>query len=191
VRSCARWRITRRQGLTVSSGVSAIVCCYDAVVIAARNRIIVSVVLLSLALTIGSAQSRPNALSPDVVSTLSRAETFELLSLSGEQDAKGWHGYRLLGKTAVGAADVRARLLTALESGIAKSTGPGARCFVPRHGIHAVSGDKTVDLLICFECSWVRVFTGGAETTAAVVTTTAPQPVFDQVLQAAKVPRAQ
>jgi hypothetical protein len=160
-------------------------------VIAARNRVIQITVLLSLASAIVSAQSRPNALSADVANTLRSAETLELLSLSGEQDARGWHGYRLLGKTAVGSPDVRARLVTALESGIAKSTGPGARCFVPRHGLHAVSGDRTVDLLICFECSWVRVFTAGAETPAAVVTTSDPQPLFDQVLRAAKVARAQ
>ena len=159
--------------------------------VAARHRVIQIIVILAIASRIASAQSRPTALSADVATTLHRAETFELLSLSGEQDATGWHGYKLLGKIAVSAVDVQTRLVSALESGIAKSTGPGARGFVPRHGIHAVSGGKTVDLLICFECSWVRVFSGGVETPAAVVTTNDPQPVFDQVLQAAKVPRAQ
>ena len=146
---------------------------------------------MSIASAIVTAQTRPSALTADVGNTLRRAETFELLSLSGEQEASGWHGYKLIGKTAVAAVEVRTRLLNALEGGIAKSTGPGARCFVPKHGIHVVSGGKTVDLLICFECSWVRVFSGGVETPAVVVTTNDPQPVCDQVLRAARVPRAQ
>ena len=50
-----------------------------------------------------------------------------------------------------------------------------------------MTGGMTVDLLICFECSWVRVFTHGAETPAAVVTTTNPQATSDQVLLAATV----
>jgi hypothetical protein len=160
-------------------------------VLAVASRLVFLPILLALAGPAATAQPRPNALSSDAVSTLRTADTFELLSLNGEPDPKGWHGYRLLGRTTIDGADVRARLLAALDSGIARSTGPGARCFVPRHGIRAVRGGATVELLICFECSWVRVYTGGAEQAAAVVTTADPQPVFDEVLRAAKVPRSQ
>lgn len=152
-----------------------------------------SIALAAAAVLLGSAssvngQARPNALSSVVLDTLHGATTFELLSLSGEQDPNGWRGYKLLGKTAV-AAESRTALVDALRNGIGKSTGPGARCFVPRHGIHATRGSSSVDLLICFECSWVRVFEGTATTPQVAVTTADPQAVFDRVLQNANIPR--
>ena len=145
----------------------------------------VTAVLFCSAFVNGQAR---NALSNNVLETLKDATTFELLSLSGEPDPKGWRGYKLLGKTAVDAKG-RTALVEALQNGISRSTGPGARCFVPRHGIHATRGSSSVDLLICFECSWVRVFEGTETTPQVAVTAADPQAVFDAVLRNARVPR--
>jgi hypothetical protein len=135
------------------------------------------------------AQSSSRALPADVTDVLQNATTFDVLSLNGERDASGWHGHTLLGRTTVARADDRARVIAALQAGVARQDAPGARCFVPRHGIHAVRGATTVDLLICFECSWVYIYRGGSNPPEVVTTTTEPQRAFDDVLRAAGVPR--
>ena len=64
------------------------------------------------------------------------------------------------------------QLLDALYKGIADSDGNGAKCFDPRHGIRASVDGKTVDLVICFECSWVYVFYDKDENRRGVAVTT-------------------
>src|ERR1700730_9417048 len=38
-----------------------------------------------------------------------------------------------------------------------------ARCFNPRHAIHAAHGDRQVDLMICFECRQIRSWVNGKQ----------------------------
>src|SRR5207248_10826161 len=97
-----------------------------------------------------------------------------------------FHGHRILGQTVIADPSVRSRLLTAFYDNVGRSD-PG-RCFNPRHGIRAVRDGKTVDLLICFECWRVVVYDsrGEHDTTISRI----PQPVFDRVLTAARIPLA-
>ena len=78
-------------------------------------------------------------------------------------------------------------MLAALETGAKDNTGEAAACFNPRHGIRVKSGDKTVDLVICFECLQVKSFAGDKDG-PSYLTTRSPQPTLDQVLTDAKVP---
>jgi hypothetical protein len=149
---------------------------------------------------------KPNQLSPHnkipevVERLLQKAEEFEVYSLDPaakfDKDAKaaaekdGFHGWKVLGKTAVKEEAARKRLADALRLGAEDNFGMAAACFIPRHGLRLKGGGKTVDLVICFECLQVQVFVDGQQK-EGFLTTGDPQPEFDKVLKAAgvKLPR--
>jgi hypothetical protein len=70
-----------------------------------------------------------------------------------------------------------------------RNDGRVAACFNPRHGIRASREGKTIDLVICFECLQVYVYAEEGRQ-GSFLTTSSPQPVFDQVLREAGVPLA-
>jgi hypothetical protein len=129
----------------------------------------------------------------DVRSALAKADSWELYSLDPEQrkdpPKATFHDWRVLGKTTIKDADTRKRLLVALEKGAKDNDGTVAGCFNPRHGIRVKSGDKTIDLVICFECYSAAIYTGD-EKTGSFLTTRSPQPALNKVLTDAKVPLA-
>jgi hypothetical protein len=125
---------------------------------------------------------------------LAAADRLELLSLDPDgprdgQAAGGFHGWKVLGRTSVEAAETRAKLMAALEQGARENTGTAAGCFNPRHGIRATRGGQTTDLVICFECFQVQVYAGDTRD-GGFLTTRSPQPAFDQVLRDAGLPLA-
>jgi hypothetical protein len=132
----------------------------------------------------------PNKLPDDALTVLEKSETLQLLSLDpgAAKDKKaedGFHGWKVLGSTVVKGKDARAKLVEALKKGVADSKG-GARCFLPRHGVVATHGGKTVEFVICFECSWVHVHSGKKRDVVEI--SSKVQPVFDKALRDAKVP---
>jgi hypothetical protein len=121
---------------------------------------------------------------------LEGAEKIELYSLDPAdgklpKDADGFHGWKVLGKTEIKDADTRKKVRAAINKGIADSSGV-AGCFKPRHAIRATTKDKTVDLIICFECMWMEVH--AKDKKHAIWTTGSPQKTLDKVLSDAKVP---
>jgi hypothetical protein len=96
-----------------------------------------------------------------------------------------FHGIQVLGQTEV-TPEVRAKLMSALYDGMTRRGVFRAACFEPRHGIHAVLGNKSADMLICFHCMQFVIFPGPKDYTTAVSKT--EQPVFDRVLTDAGVP---
>jgi hypothetical protein len=140
-----------------------------------------------------AAEEKENKLPADAKVILEKAEQFEMYSLDPSiekvEGKEGFHGWKVLGKTAVKKAEVRKQLLADLDKGIADSDGNGAKCFDPRHGIRAKHDGKIVDLVICFECGWIYVFRDDkAERQGVAVTTGKPQASFDKVLKDAEVP---
>src|SRR5262245_51891493 len=122
---------------------------------------------------------------------LARAAAVEVWSLEPvrekDPDKESFHGWKVLGKTTV-KGDARKTLADALAKGLAEQV-DGARCFIPRHGLRAVHEGVQVDLVICFECSWIHVYMDKAEKPDAVVTVAKlVQPAFDKVLKDAHVP---
>lgn len=105
-----------------------------------------------------------------------------------EQKKPNFHSYMVLGQTSVTDAQARTRLLTALYEGISLSDGSAAACFNPRHGIRAIMKERTVDLVICFECQSLEVYDNQTRTTTTLTRT--PQPVFNEFLTRAGVPLA-
>lgn len=119
---------------------------------------------------------------------LESAPSITLMSIEPRASYSGkneFHGYRILAAMEL-RGDSKSKLLGKLYTGIAEEAHP-ARCFNPRHAIRAKSGDRYVDLVICFECgqikSWVNGKSGGClvssspeETFNAFLGTPAPEP---------------
>src|SRR5262245_45403967 len=94
-------------------------------------------------------------------SILKKAERSEHYSLDPHaptlNPGKGFHGWKVLGKTLIKEKKVQEKIMSALARGIAEQRGAIADCFKPRHGIRAVLKKEKVDLVICFECFQVLV----------------------------------
>jgi len=137
------------------------------------------------------AQEAPRRLPAEAQAILDKADSITLLSLDPEVDrgkkgeAQGFHGWHVLGQTTVTKGD-RKKLLDALAKGIADKDARPAKCFEPRHGIAASVGGKSVELVICFECSNVRGHLGKKVFGLAI--SEKSKPAFDAILKAAKVP---
>ena len=130
--------------------------------------------------------------SKDLKPLFEKAEALELYSLDPTADMKepdpkkGFHGWKILGKTTVKDAKNRKKIIDALYQGIEASDGTAAKCFNPRHGIRATVDGKTADMVICFECLQIDFHVG--EASKLETTTATPQKALDEVLTAAKVP---
>lgn len=121
---------------------------------------------------------------------LEGAEKFELYSLDPAggklpKDADGFHGWKVLGKTEFKDEATLKKVRAAINKGVADSQGV-AGCFNPRHAVRATVKDKTVDLIICFECLWMQVHVGDKQ--YPVWTSTSPQATLNKILRDAKVP---
>ncbi len=89
----------------------------------------------------------------------------------------------------LGQADItdptdRKKLIEAVYRGLlAEDAGP-AGCFNPRHAISFGTGDRRVDLVICFECTWIHIYGGrGAKKTNKLLFSQSVSPVLDALLK--------
>lgn len=148
--------------------------------------------LALVCLVASAARCEENQLPAAARTILQKAAQFELLSLdpAPEKDKSrlGFHGYRVLGKTAVKDV-VQKKLVEAFLKGTEGDIAP-AKCFDPRHGIRATHDGKTVELVICFECSQFKLYVGSEEADEALLVGKTPEPVFDKVLKDAGIPKA-
>ena len=148
-----------------------------------------AVALACVFATTVACQEKKNKLPEAVQTALEKAGELEVYSLGGEVNEKdGWHGAKVLGKTAVKKEDAT-KLATALAKGVTEGD-KGARCFIPRHGVRAVYDGKTYDLVICFECGWVYVYTDKSDKPTVLMISESPHKALDKILTDAKVPLA-
>ncbi len=130
-----------------------------------------------------------NKLPDAVLKALEKAGELEVYSLDGNTSEKdGWHGAKVLGKTTVKGDEVK-KLVAAINKGVAEGD-VGARCFIPRHGVRVTHDGKSHDLVICFECHWVYVYTDKEEKRQSFATSGAAHKPLNAILTAAKVPLA-
>jgi hypothetical protein len=125
---------------------------------------------------------------------LEKSTTFELYSLQPgfvfktdeyEVNDKLFHSHIILGKTVINDKKVKAKLIKTLYRGIA-NYGVLAGCFYGRHGIRAIADNKTLDLLICFQCGHIWAYEG--KTSFRAFTNDKPAELFNAVLQANGIP---
>jgi hypothetical protein len=159
-------------------------------------RVVLLVALIGCAATLGRADEVPgqgeNKIPAAVREALDKAEGVTLLSLDPDEKAGvgapvQFHDWKVLGKTEVKDKAARAKLIAALVKGANQKGVEAAKCFEPRHGLQFTRGGKTVDLVICFQCSQVRVYVNGSRGEGFLIANS-PQPAFDQVLKDAGVP---
>jgi hypothetical protein len=150
-----------------------------------------AVVCFFLMTATGAQDKKPENKLPDpVLKALEKATALEVYSINGEKrDKDGWHGWKLLGQKTVKKAADRRAVAAALKKGIEDGKN-GARCFIPRHGVRATHEGTTYDLVICFECNWVYIYTDASDKPTVLVTTDAAEKVLNKLLTDAKVPLA-
>lgn len=150
--------------------------------------------LLPATLTVfmlGITASGAEEVLPGVMGALENADSYELISLdpdrrTAKEPGEKFHGWRVLGSTKIADPEVRKQVTEALRKAASEPDGTVVGCFDPRHGIRVVRGNKTMELVICFECITAHVHAENAKPTGFRVTNAA-QPVFDEVLKKAGV----
>ncbi len=91
-----------------------------------------------------------------------------------------FHGHPILGQTVLSGAD-KERVVPAIYGGFAERRIFRAACFVPHHGLRAVQGKQSVDLVICFGCTTLVTFSAGQQGSAPI--THAPEKYLNRLLR--------
>lgn len=104
--------------------------------------------------------------------------------------AETFGGYPVLGKVEIKTGDARKQLIAALKDAIEKGKGlPLPKCFWPRQALRAIEDGKTIDYVICFECSQFTVIIDGKRSPTRPLDPSV-QPTFDKPLNDAGIPLA-
>lgn len=138
----------------------------------------------------------------DVLAIMEQPDAYELLSLdpgffqrqalrddaprNSATDVETFHGWAVLGRTAISDPEIQKRLNEALREGIRGNRRMVAACFTPRHAIRAVQGTHVAEIIVCFECLRLQVLRDGREIDT-LLTTAFPEPVFNTILRDAGV----
>ena len=80
------------------------------------------------------------------------------LSKEKKDGKKEFHGYEILTDFRLEPKEQHNRATAFLGSAFHWNMFRKAACFNPRHGVRIVSGNRTLDFLVCFECNTVQVF---------------------------------
>lgn len=137
-----------------------------------------------------SVAKREKTFPGDSYSTFNGGQRLTLFSLDpspveGEKSKETFRGYTVLGKVLIAGsglqADVKKSLYRAINVGWVQ-----AACFNPRHGLRAEMNGKSVDLVICFECSSLLVYAGEEEGGAAISSISAER-LYNRILRDAGV----
>lgn len=129
-------------------------------------------------------------LPDDARDVLEQAEVFELLALHPEHDAAEgvpaeqlFHRWHVLGRTRIDGATERRTLIEELYRSLDGNPGEAASCFIPRHALRAVRGDREVGVVICFECLQCLVHGVKAEGTVTGYLLEESERVYDAALK--------
>ncbi len=148
--------------------------------------------LLLVATATAQDKGTENKLPDAVTKALEKADAVELYALTGDRadkekdQDKNWRGWKSLGSTKLTKAADKKALSGTVTKGVAEGDG-GSRCFIPRHGISVTHAGTTYELVICFECSWVYLYTDKGDKPQVFMTTGVPQKALDKFLTDAKV----
>lgn len=124
------------------------------------KRYLTLLVFIFLPISISKADEGQMIVDPWQV--IEHADSIDIVSIQfGKRTSEfpDFHGYNELGRVTVTERSVRAAIMTSFKKWNTHLhfNEESKMCFVPRHAIHAVLEDVTVDLLICFECSDFKI----------------------------------
>ena len=127
----------------------------------------------------------------EVQRVVAKSEQFYLYSLQPERltdmdltSMPNFHGYPISGKTCVHARPHREDLLAAVREDLGREA--ASHCFHPHHGIRAVRGTQTVDLVFGFGCEQMEIYDDRG--LHQITVGASAQRVFDHVLAEYDVP---
>jgi hypothetical protein len=96
------------------------------------------------------------------------APELELLALDPWSEDAGrrvedsvFHDFTVLRRRAVSAPDTRQEVLDVVRRGVREHPEFAAHCFTPRHGLRARADGHVADLVICYECTQMRLYLDG------------------------------
>lgn len=128
--------------------------------------------------------------SEDHWRALAYADSLLLFSLlpekrGSQESVMQFHGYPVLGEVEVRDPETFGTVIESLRCGIYGDS-IVKRCWEPHHGLRAIGGGLCLDLVMCFRCECMQVFTDPAahEFTWADIGK-APEPVLNRLLSAA------
>lgn len=158
-----------------------------------KIRLTVLMLLLSGTVAYAVILKRPPAseepFPDDIRQALKKGEKVELLSLdpgSWYEGPDNFHGFHMIGKTAVNDAAMRRELRESLFASTEGNKRLTALCFGPRHGLSIKWKSHSYDFVICFHCSQIRFYVDGHRQ-GGTGTVATPEPLFDRILTAGNV----
>jgi len=94
------------------------------------------------------------------------------------------HKWGILGQAEIKDAAEQHKLIEAVYRGLkAEGAGP-ASCFNPRHALSLEKGARRIDLVICFECTWIYIYGGSSSgKTNRLLFSPSVSPVFDALFK--------
>ena len=126
-------------------------------------------------------QQPQTALPAAIVSLIQEAESIELFALDAytrDNDpehfdkhaisASKFHGQSIYGSHVFSDLASIARIKKAIFDSTQADIHPAA-CFWPRHGLRFLSGPKRLDLVICFQCHQMEIYTSTGDEAATVM----------------------
>jgi len=97
------------------------------------------------------------SLPPQIREILEKAEVFEVLAELGKQkNESDLMELQPNVNAKIDSENIKKMILESFYADVATDEG-GANCYEPRHGLHAVYQEKTVDIEICFACAKFNV----------------------------------
>ena len=107
----------------------------------------------------GKYEDWPAGLNAEQWDTLIHAESLELHYVDPESGtaAHSLHGHEILGTVDVTKSASVVKIARSVAKAMDRET-VRADCFLPRHAIRAKRGMEILDLLICFECDGVHIY---------------------------------
>src|SRR6266542_3342151 len=137
-----------------------------------------------------SVAKREKTFPGDSYSIFNGSQRLTLFSLDpspveGEKSKETFHGYKVLGKVLIADPGLQTDVKKSLYRAINYGSMPAA-CFNPRHGLRAEMNGKSVDLVICFECSCLILY-AGKEKGVAVISSIRAEGLYNRIMRDAGV----
>jgi len=139
----------------------------------------------------------PTSLPTHVLSLINRAETIHVFSLDPytrdnmedrslfnehENSATKFHGYTIYGSQKYTEESSKKHFRQAIIDSTPSIRIDPAACFWPRHGVRFTAGSETLDLVICFQCHSMNIYSPSGDDSHLV--TSGGKAVLNRMLKA-------
>ena len=94
-----------------------------------------------------------------------------------------FHGCHVRRERIITDPKLKEELRAALNAAIANNTGNAAKCFIPHHGLRVSQGNQSVDLIICFECRRLVVYSGHNSSSSIITPSQSTELLFNRLLR--------